>query len=395
MARFLGPEKYGIYIYAIALAELVMLFWSQGLKEVVIQKIKEQGLENTDTSVAAYQLMALGNTFLYGILIAVVFYFEMSDTVKLLSIICGIGIWFRSFEAFELWFHSSLKIRVTVKIQLFSQALYMTANVLLIIYESNLIWFGVTYAFQLIVSGVGFLFVFMKNMKFQIFKPLGSIQRSLLRLGLFMIVAKLLLTSSFLIDRFFIEQMLGIEWVGTYSASMKMVVTWSFISTAICYSFIPLLTENKGKKEFRENTLKMFGICISISFLLIIVFSIFAKTLVIFVFGEAYLNSVAVFKILVYSMPFLFINEGIKAWLIIMKRTKYYVISMLLTTLLCIILNIFLIEMIGITGAAIAFVISWGTGGLLIFFFIKETREMAIIISKSVLYPIQLLNKKT
>jgi hypothetical protein len=42
LARFLGPGKYGAYVYAIAIAELLMLFWSQGLKEVVIQEIRKK-----------------------------------------------------------------------------------------------------------------------------------------------------------------------------------------------------------------------------------------------------------------------------------------------------------------------------------------------------------------
>ncbi|MEP1305343.1 MAG: flippase [Balneola sp.] len=390
MARYLGPERYGIYIYSIALAELVMLFWSQGLKEVVIQQIKERGLEKSEVSIASFQLMVIGNTLLYGVLAAIVFLFNFDELIKILALICGIGIWFRCFESFELWFHSSLKIRVTVIVQFISQLIYMISNVFLIIYSADIFWFSVTYTGQLIFSGIGFLIVFPKRKNLKLFKTFKSLQLDLLRVGGVMMLAKLSYLTSFLIDRFLIENYLGVEALGIYVASMKLTITWIFISTAISYSFIPILTESKTEYEFSLALIKMFRYICYISIFITVLIYILSDYVVITVFGSGYADSSTVLKILIFSLPFVFVNEGIKSWLVVAKKTKFFMYSMLLTTLLSVILNVYFLPYFGIEGAAISFLFSWALGGFLIFSIFKETRSMFKHIIKSVFIPLKL-----
>lgn len=393
MARYLGPEKYGVYIYSIALAELVMLFWSQGLKEVIIQEIKEKGLEKSEVSIASFQLMILGNTVLYGVLAAIVFLFNFEEIIQLLALICGVGVWFRCFESFELWFHSSLKIRVTVIVQFISQLIYMLSNILLIINSADIQLFAVSYAGQLVLSGIGFFIVFPKKIIFQLFKNFRVLQSELIRVGGVMIVAKLTYTSSFIIDRFLIESYLGVEALGLYVASMKLTVTWIFISTAISYSFIPLLTISKTKKDFASHLTKMFQPICYISITLAVLIFLFSDLIIQIVFGSGYSDSSSVLKILVFSLPFLFINEGIKSWLVVTKKTKYFLYSMLVTTLLSLIINFYLLPHFGVEGAAISFLMSWGIGGFLIFSLFKETRLMFMYIMKSIKTPFKPFSK--
>jgi len=394
MARYLGPENYGVYIYSIALAELVMLFWSQGLKEVVIQQIKEIGLEKPDVSVASFQLMIIGNTILYGVLALIVFTFNFDIAVKSIALICGIGIWFRCFESFELWFHSSLKIRVTVFVQFVAQLIYMISNILLILYSAELVWFAYAYAGQLIIAGIGFLLVFpIKNIN--LFKGYKKLQSDLLSIGVVMIIGKLTHTSSIIIDRILIESFLGNESVGIYVASMKLTITWIFISSAIAYSFIPVLTSSKSDLNFTSSTKKMFQSVAYISIVLAALIFFVSDELVHAVFGNEYINSSKILKVLIFSLPFLFLSEGIKSWLVVRKKTKYFMYSMIATTVLSIILNFFMIPYLGIQGAALSFILSWAFGGFLIFLVFKETRPLFIYIIKSIVSPIKILRKKT
>jgi len=392
MARYLGPEKYGVYIYSIALAELVMLFWSQGLKEVVIQQIKESGLEKTDVSVASFQLMIVGNTFLYGVLATIVFVFNFDDIVKLIALICGVGIWFRCFEAFELWFHSSLKVRVTVLVQFVSQLIYMLVNVLLILNSAEIVWFAFTYAGQLIITGIGFLLVFPTK-KFRVFKSYENLQSSLIRIGAVMIIAKLTYTSSLVIDRFLIESFLGSESVGIYVVSLKLTITWIFISSAISYSFIPVLTSLEDAQSFSASTRKMFQSIFYISIVLAVLIFFISDELVHIVFGSGYKNSSSVLKILILSLPFLFLSDGIKSRLVVEKKTKYFMYSMIATTSISIILNYYLLQYYDVQGAAISFLLSWALGGFFIFLLFKETRTLFIDIIKSIVSPFKLLKK--
>lgn len=394
IARYLGPNRYGELAYAIAFAELVMLFWTQGLKEVVIQQIKETGLISSEVSIGSFQIMLIGNTILYGLLFVSVYILNVSEIVKILILICGGGIWFRCFEAFELWFHSSLNVRVTVRVQFFSLIIYMISNSIFILNEVDIIWFGISYTLQLIVTGIGFIVLFSLQNNFRISNFLISkTQKKVLKMGVFMILAKLTLISSLLIDRLVIEQILGLELVGVYSASMKMITTWVFISSAISLSMIPVLNECKEKSDFKRVSSNMFGSIATISLILAFIFYSFSTELVLLVFGVQYSASVDIFSSLLYCLPFLFLHEAVKSWMIVKELSKYYLLSMLSVFSLNIGLNFYLIPKYALQGAAVSFVLSWILGGFIFFFLFNKTQPLAFSLLRSFIFPITLFSK--
>ncbi|WP_428236163.1 flippase [Gracilimonas sp.] len=393
-ARYLGAEKYGAYVYAVALAEMIMLFWSQGLKEVVVHEIKKEGLEKGEVSNAAFQMMLMGNVVLYGILGGILFLFIGEQVLVILSLLCGLGILFRSFEGYELWFHARLRIKITVWIQLISQIIYMTANIIFILSEADLVWFGVAYAGQLMLVGSGFAMVYaIEKGRIAFFGNYRRIQQKLFESGKYMMLAKLTLTSSFLVDRFIIEYLITMEAVGYFSAAMKMTTTLTFIASSIALSFIPILSAAVSDLERNQIIKDMFGWITSSALFLMIPFYLFADSLVFLVFGEGYQNSVPIFKILVLSLPFILLNEGVKSCLVTSNKTKYYILAMAFTTITAIVVNLLLIPLFSLVGAALAFVISWISGTIFTFLFFKETRFLGKQILASFLYPIILVLK--
>lgn len=392
MARYLGPEGYGQLVYSIAIAEIVMLFWTQGLKEVIIHQTNKLNNNSSGVILASFQLMLVGNTILYGILVLLTLLFNSVLLTKYLILVCGIGIWFRCFESFELWFHANLKIRVTVLIQFFSQLVYMTLNVLFIVFEVDVFWFGFSYMLQLIISGVGFLIVYLSYKPKTVVKriKLSTIQKKILKLGLLMVLAKFTLTSSFLVDRILIDEILGIESVGIYSASLKLITTFLFVSSAFSLSYIPMLSE---KKEFDKVSSDMFGWISTFSMLLMSIFLVFSDELVFLIYGDQYSESIEILKTLVFCTPILFANEAIKSWIVIKDLTVYYIFSMLLITILNILFNYNLILSFGLVGAALAFNLSWFLGGFMFFFLFNKTQPLAFSILRSFIFPITLFNK--
>lgn len=361
------------------LAEVVLLFWSQGLKEVVIHEIKEHGLEKGEVSAAAFQLMLMGNLVLYGILAGILFLFIDEQILVILSLLCGAGIIFRSFEGFELWFHASLKIKITVWVQFIAQLIYMVAITLFILNEAGLIWFGVAYAGQLIIAGIGFAVVYaIERGRIVIFGNYQQIQHKLLRSGKYMMLAKLTLTCSFLADRFIIEYYMNMEAVGYYAAAMKMTTTWTFIGSSIALSFLPVISDSLNTQQFHSSAKEMFKWLIISSLLLVIPFFILSDQLVLLVFGSGYASSSEIFKIVVSALPFLLLNEGFKSCLVVISKTRYYIYSTSLTIVLLIIGNFILTPFYGLEGAAYAFLIAWFFGGVFVFMGFKEIRGLII-----------------
>jgi PST family polysaccharide transporter len=394
VARYLGAEQYGTYIYAVGLAELCMLFWGQGLKEIVIHETKKAEDDNTAISATSFQLMAVGNIILYGLLALILFLFIDSQVIITISLVCGIGIWFRSFEAYELWFHANLKVRLSVRVQFVAQFLYMASNIMLIFLQAPLVWFGVTYAAQLMVAGIGFLVLYVfQNEELSFFSNNWSLSKKMITYGKFMILAKLVLISSFLVDRFLIEYLLNLQAVGVYTAATKMTTTWTFVASSISLSYIAVITESVNKELRNQNMNSMFGWITLCAILLVIPFYFFSDELVSLLFGDGFKSSAEVFSILLWSLPFLLMSEGVKAWLVITGETKYYMYATGLTIIMIVVGNVILVPVYGLNGAAYTFIISWIFGGSLSFLFFKKTRELGIATLKSFLFPYRLIRQ--
>ena len=388
VARYLGAEDFGIYIYAVALAELVMIFWTKGLKEVVIQELKKRPDDGLDTSAAAFQLMVFGNTLLYGFLASILFLLINDESIILITLLCGIGIWFRAFEAYELWFHAHLKVRVTVLVQLAAQVIYMVANIVLILLGAELIWFGVTYMAQLILAGIGFMLVYLfTHREFKWWGKFSKVQKKLFHSGKYLMLSGLSISASLIADRFVIEYLLNTEALGYYTAAMKMTTTWTFVASSIALTFIPVLTDSKSDIEQKKNANKMFGWITTGAILIATPSFLFAEWLVQIIFGEGYLASIPIFRVLIFSLPFLLLNEGVKTWLVTTRETKFHILFMVITTVLVIVFNIFLIPEFGIAGAAYAFLLAWITGVFFTCFIFKKTRPLGLQLARSFIFP--------
>lgn len=383
VARYLGAKSYGTYLYAVGLAEIVMLFWSQGLKEVIVHEISEQGLEKREVSVASFQLILLGNIVLYGILAGILYFFIDDRILKTLSFLCGLGIIFRSFEGFELWFHAAHKIKITVRVQFIVQIIYVGGITLLMLKKASLLWFGIAYAGQLIFVGIGFAIVYaIENGRFTLFGNFRRIQLRLFNSGKYMLLAKLTFIGSFILDRFIIEYLMNMEAVAFYTMAIKMTTIWTFVGSSISLSFLPLLSDVSNTKQFHSITKEMFKWLIISSLVLVIPFFILSDQIILFVLGTGYSSSTKVFEIVIWTLPFLLLNEGFKSYLVVIGKTKYYAYATTLMIIFLFIGNMILTPLYGIKGAAYVFLMAWFFGGLLIYMGFKDLRKLFFSLSE-------------
>lgn len=391
VARYLGAENYGLYIFALAITEILMLFWTQGLKEVIIVELKENQ-HSSKIVFSAFYLLLTGNIILFGVLTAFLFFFIDNTQVVLVSLICGLGIIFRAFESFELWFYSKLKAKVTVMVQLIAQLCFMSFNIYSILTGKPLLWFAFGYSIQLLFAGVGFYIAYVSLSDYSPSAVSVMYMKKILKVGIYLLLAKLALTTSYFIDRILIEHFLGSEQMGYYSAAMKMITTWTFVSSAIAISYLP--TFNTDQEGFVSHYRTMFGYITMISVVLAVPFFFLSPFLVTLIFGIGYLDSIPVFKILCFALPLILLNEGLKAVLIAQGQSKYFIGSMALITILICVLNYISIPIYGLKGAAFSFSIAWLMGVILFYSMFKETRPLFRDIMASFVFPIIYLKNK-
>lgn len=159
------------------------------------------------------------------------------------------------------------------------------------------------------------------------------------------------------IDRLMIKEMLGYEALGAYSVAARYAGIITLLTIGFQSALSPLIYSNLGNSETKSWIKKLFyGYTIGALFFVLTLFFL-SKPLFVFMFGEGYIKSAQLFPILALAMA---IQNGYLffAGLSIAKKTKVLASINFLVGLLNVFLNIVLIPVCGVFGAAYATVIS-------------------------------------
>ena len=186
-----------------------------------------------------------------------------------------------------------------------------------------------------------------------------SVLKELLRIGLPLVPTFIIYWVFNSIDRIMITKMIGISELGIYSigsrlASISMLVQAAFSGGWQFFSF----TTMKDNDQVSLNS-KIFEYLGIISYILFMVSIPFISVVFNFLFEGDYTRGQEVFPYLFLSPLLLILYQTIANQFVIIKKTILSTLSLLVGGIINILLNIVLIKLYGIKGAALATLISY------------------------------------
>lgn len=188
-------------------------------------------------------------------------------------------------------------------------------------------------------------------------------------------------------DKIMLGKMLDVTSVGLYSTALYICSLWTFVLNAIMNSANPLIFEAKEKNEdlYKKRILQLYAAIIWISFGVAIIFCIFAKPIILILYGEKYLGAITPFRIITWYTAFSFLGSARNSWLVCEGKVKYEKYFAGIGALCNFIMNIIFISLIGINGAAIATLLTQIITNFIVPGIIKDTRENSVFIIKAFL----------
>lgn len=163
------------------------------------------------------------------------------------------------------------------------------------------------------------------------------------------------------IDVIMISFFLDLSHVGHYSLAAEFTKKASVVSLPIIMGVVPLFVSNKGKQLFNRTIKKL----ILINGAAFICFLLFGRIIFQLLYGPGFESSILVLYILAL-MPLLMTLQSFNQQIMILKDAVESVLYFsLISVVVNIALNVILISLIGISGAAIATVISYSIWVLL------------------------------
>lgn len=387
LARYLGPESYGVYNYVMIMTMVVSSVVRFGTEDQVIKNLVMNS-EGVD-----YQLNeAFWLRLLLGLVAIVIIYslklFFSVERSLFYILICSVGVLFQSFEVIDLYYRATVQIKISSVFRIVQVLLSSLVKLVLIITNADLSYFFYVYIFDCVSYSVPLYALYIKNYKdFLLFNIRYDKVVSLMRQCFPLMLAT---TASILlskIDQIMVVDMMGKASGGYYAAACKVLEIVSVIPTLIMMSlFTAVVNAKKVNRSMYIDRFRQLA-CLLLWFSLLSGLALYVLSPVIInlLFSDKYLPSVDVlkyFSIHLLTTTFMTLNTK---WFILEGKNHIVMIKVFAAMLLNWGISFLLIPNFGFVGAIWGAVLSHA----IIFFafdlFFKETRQ-AFFINLSFFY---------
>jgi polysaccharide transporter, PST family len=387
IARYLGPEQFGIYNYAIAFVALFTALSNLGLDHIVVREIVRQP-DKKDEIVGSALLMRLLASFITVVLISVIIFLLRSDDslTRMMVMIIASAMIFQSFEVIDFWFQSQVQSKYTVLAKNAAFLFISGVHIGLILSGASLIAFAYARLGEMFLFAIGLVFFYrhtgsaLRKLRFRLNQA-----RQLLRDSWPLILSGIMIMLYMRIDQVMLGEIIGDTSVGIYSAAIRLTEVWFFIPTAILISVFPNIIETKKKDEglYYRRLQRLYTTLTWMAIAIALVVMFLADPVIRLLYGQEYQGAGSVLVISIWAGVFVFQGLARSKWLVAENLQKYAYLFTGIGVIINIILNLILIPKYEASGAAIATLITQFTVVIPAPLLLKKTRVSSVMILQS------------
>jgi len=389
VARYLGPERFGLLSYANSFVGIFVALATLGLDEVVVRELVKTPEQREKILGTSFLLKLVGTLLMWAAILVAIPFTKNDFQTNILIIIIAFGVFFQAFNVIDLSFQAEVKSKYVVHAQFIQLIVSSTIKIILIVNEAPLIWFASVFFLDAIVLALGLVFTYLHNSN-KIFSWKWSYETSkhLLHDSWPLIFAGIVVSVYMKIDQLMIKEMLGAKEVGLYAAAVKLSEAWYFIPMAIASSLYPAIINARvyQKEVYYQKIQNLFDLMVWIAVSIALPTTFLSTLVVEFLYGKEYLGSSSVLIIHIWTAVFVFLGVASSKYLLAENFIKKTFYRTFIGALLNIIMNYYLIGIIGIQGAAISTLVSHFFAAYFYDILDKDLRIMFIMKTKSLFF---------
>jgi O-antigen/teichoic acid export membrane protein len=371
IARYLGPEEYGMYTFAFAFIYFFSFIPDMGVHQILVREAAKEPekagklIGNGTIMQACLSIIAL---FLALTLINII---DFPQSTKNALYIASMGLLISGAGAYGIIYEARLRMEYSLLFNLANRIFFLVFIFLAItnhlkLNDSELNVFILASVLATFIHNL-LMILFAKKLVKVSFDVDTSLMKQLLKEAVPIAIASVFTIIYFRIDVLMLSFIREETEVGLYSAAYRLTEALVFLPTVITTSTFPLMS------KYYKDSLDSFGFAYSRTFkylfatgLLIAVLVTFASEKIIFIiYGPEYQSSAIALQVLIWATAIMFITTLISTTCVSSGNQQIISKRAILAALLNILLNLILIPWIGYVGAAIATVLS--TFGSMIF----------------------------
>jgi PST family polysaccharide transporter len=355
VARYLGPEQFGILAYATTFVAMFHAFSLLGLDNIVVRDVASHPDKAPNILGTALRLRLGGSAIAYSaLLLTLLLTTKNEPTLLAVTLTIGLCLFFQVTDVIDLWFQANSQNRRTVIAKTSSYLLIASLKIGLILSGATLFYFAAVQvleaAFSAIALCVSYLFFKTKsNWTWD-----WDIAKRILQQSWPILISGLSILIYMRISVFYLQSFSGTAAVGVYAAGTSLSEVWYFIPTMLAASAAPIIARKRldDKAGYTLTFKKLFALMWYFSLFIASINVVLSSFLINLLYGDDYQRSSAVLATHAFSLIAVSLGVFQSIWIVNEGRTRLSLYQALTGAAVAVILGFFLIPEYGVIGAA-------------------------------------------
>lgn len=281
-----------------------------------------------------------------------------------------------SFDIFVYWYRYKNKASIAAIFRLIAFGISAVWRVVAIAVFNNLTLYVLGIVAETTIF-VLFLYIFYRNHYTKHIRVSKKTILILLKISYPFIFSSVLSTIYGQADKIMLKSMIDNSAVALYNAATTLAGLVVIIPTTLIEGFRPDIMDSKlydealYQKRLRQLYAIIFWICIAYG----LIITIFARHIILLVYGEKYLGAVGALSLVVWYTSFSYFGAINNVYMVAEDKIKWVQVTTLIGALCNVLLNFALIPSMGIVGAALASLLTQMLANFILMAIIPDLRK--------------------
>jgi PST family polysaccharide transporter len=386
LARYLGPEQFGLWNYALAFTGLFGAFSTLGLDGIVVRMLVKEPDKINEILGSAFGLKVMGALFAVATSLVAISLMRSEDALTIWLVgISSFGFVLQAVGVIDCYFQSKVQSKYTVIAANIAFLIMAAMKVIFILNKSPLIAFAWTGLAEIFTS-MTFLIFFYRSQKQHILNWHFSVKMSkkLLYDSWPLVISGIAITIYMKIDQLAIAKILGNTELGIYLVAVRVFEIFLVVPSLISQSIYPKLMILK-KNDFNKKVSTFYFYITRFSLLATVLVMFFSEKIINLIYGNAFSRASEVLTLIMFALTFTSLGIVNSLYIYYYNLQRFVTLVTILGAALNLVLCFSMIKLFGLSGAVYSTVITYVFINYLVFLFIPNFKPMFNIINKSVL----------
>ena len=356
VARYLGPEKYGLMNYVFSYVALFTIIASFGLSNIEIRELSRANEKKNEILGTSFRLRLFFAGLAYLLIVVTLIVSKANSFTTVMILVYALSLFTGCYEIIRNYFTSIVLNEYIVKSEIARTLIGSIIKIGLLYFKYPVEYFIIATLFDTVLVTSGYILAYNKfEGRLADWKYNSKYVPYLLKESFPLLLSGSAVVIYQKIDQVMIGNMIDNTSVGYFATAEKFLSLILFLPTVLTQTVTPLVIRTKKNgtvEEYKKKQKQMVSIVVWVAIILAAIVSISSYWLISYTFGAQYLLAIPVLQIMAWKTVGMALSSSAGQIIILEGIQKWAVLKNLLGCAACVILNYILLPVYGIIGSA-------------------------------------------